>query len=327
MGKMGDSGTATAATTAAYINYEKTPFSAVVKVQDFLAMLGSALAMHNEMALLVDSEGMHIRGYDPSHIALVQADYPPNAMTMFDAPENPVVIGLDLKQTIKVFQRMNFGTEVGVTFENNKIILERFKAGRGGSSNTFKIMTHPDIRLDENAVKKISIVPTMQFEIHRNILASIYADIAAVFDKEGGGTLTVTMPDSEHVTYLAEHTYANPQFKKRVHSSEVVIELDSSNAVILQAADPKEHATYVLEDLVKMLEGMHAKSISPTIKHDKDEPEDPYAVAYLDTVNISCSPEKPMRIWYYSSNDKDASPDERLVVSHYLAGRINQNVK
>lgn len=86
---------------------------------DFLNIFKAIETLSDETTIEISESGLMVRAMDPSHIALVNVEYPPSRFQNFNAPES-VKFGVRLSEVVKALKRMK--DSITLTVDGNLII-------------------------------------------------------------------------------------------------------------------------------------------------------------------------------------------------------------
>jgi proliferating cell nuclear antigen len=212
--------------------------------------VGSMVNLIEEAAFKFTPAGVKMRAMDPSHIALVDFELPPDAFAEYEV-KAPTILGINLMEMNKVLSRAKPGDELGMEFDEkqNRLTLT-FK---GKSTRRLSL---PLISMDEREFPEPKIPFVAEIEVNAGVV------------QDG-------LKDAELVTDNVQFSVDKESFVMRAEgdkgSTELKLSKDDKEALAKLKVDQPARAVFNIKYLRDMMEGA-SSSDSVTILLGTDLP-------------------------------------------------------
>ena len=196
--------------------------------EDVKAIITSISTLTEEATFVANPEGITFRGMDPSHVALVDVNWPNSAFEQYDCKDE-VKFGVRIEELAKIIKRADKKDDIEIKIDDNVLLLTV------GRSKKYKI------RLIESSTNN---TPLPKIPYDSKIVLKY-----GKFEKILGDVNVV----SEYITTYAEGSKCS--FAGKGDSGEVVIEVDADETEEISTKNPGE-GTYSLEYLTPMVKAV-----------------------------------------------------------------------
>lgn len=211
-----------------------------VKIRDakqFKQILGALSVFSDDLQLTVNSDGLHARQMDPSHVAMFQFDYPKSAMYEYRPPlEGEAQVEFNLTEVLKLFRNVHTEDYLELSWSSDKGVLDiRFVGVR---DRTFHHMTLKPEAWEEAPIPKINLDAKVKMAMAG--FKEALADLELVADN------TRISVDSDRIVFSA---------KGDIDGLESPFNRDSEHVLRIEALEPVE-ASYSLDYLSRIVKGL-----------------------------------------------------------------------
>jgi proliferating cell nuclear antigen len=242
--------------TTAEEESEELQFSSVTKTPEMWKSISSAImTIVEEAHFEASQQGLTFRLMDPSHIALIDINWPSSAFEKFHCP-SVIKFGVRIDEFSKVIKRVEANDSVELNVQNNLLNIKT----SGGYQRNYKM------KLIESAASSSSPVPQMTFDskivLGPAILDKILADIGVISEQI---TIDTTMPTHDKAAI----------FSGTSDKGEVRVTLDDKSKIEnLQEINVKENSksTYTIDYISKIIRAIGFQSDLVTIEYSSKKP-------------------------------------------------------
>jgi proliferating cell nuclear antigen len=234
---------------------EELQFSSITKTPEMWKSVSSAImTIVEEAHFEASQEGLRFRSMDPSHVALIDINWPSSAFEKFHCP-SVIKFGIRIDEFSKVIKRAGTADSIEMNVQDNYLNIRT----SGGYLRNYKM------RLIESSASSSSPVPQMTFDskivLGPVILDKILADIGVISEQltiDTNGT-----PDKAAI------------FSGTSDKGEVRVTLDDkSNIEYLHEINVNENSksTYTIDYISKIIRAIGSQSDLITIEYSSKKP-------------------------------------------------------
>lgn len=241
---------------------EELQLLAVTRTSEVWKSVASVImTIVDEASFEAGPAGLTFRSMDPSHIALIDLNWPNSTFEKYECPSS-IKFGLKISDFAKIMKRANSGDSMEISLKNNSLNIKT----SGSYIRNYKM------NLIENADANASPLPKLSFDskivIGTSVLDKILTDVQMVSDNvsietvSGKQVLTFTgAADNGNATVVIDDDNAN---KKN----------DTENHRLLQEITVKEtsKATYNMEYILKIVKVLSSASENITLEYSSKKP-------------------------------------------------------
>jgi proliferating cell nuclear antigen len=224
------------------------------------SVVSGIMTIVDEASFEAGSAGLTFRSMDPSHIALIDLNWPNSTFEKYECPSN-IKFGLKISDFAKIIKRASSGDSMEISLKNTSLNIKT----SGNYVRNYKM------NLIENADANASPLPKLSFDskvvIGTSVLDKILTDIQMVSDNvsietvAGKQVLTFTgTADNGNATVVID----DDSDKKN----------DTENHRLLQEIKVIEtsKATYNMEYILKIVKALGSASENITLEYSSKKP-------------------------------------------------------
>ncbi len=171
-------------------------------------IMDAIVSLIDEGPMEIDKEEVRVKAVDPSQIAMVSLTIPKDAFMEYDVTE-PVIVGLNFSNLVKILNRARTGDKLELTLEDNQFVVKFISKKRKRTFHVPVIETRDIIRKEPNvepeAVVKM-LCSAFKDSLKDAVLVSSYMALEVhpdkfIFDAKGdSGKLVIEIEkDDENI--------------------------------------------------------------------------------------------------------------------------------
>lgn len=240
---------------------EELQLLAVTRTSEIWKSVASVvMTIVDEASFEAGTAGLTFRSMDPSHIALIDLNWPNSTFEKYECPST-IKFGLKISDFAKIIKRASSNDSIEVSLKNSSLNVKT----SGSYVRNYKI------NLIENADANASPLPKLSFDskivIGTSVLDKILTDIQVVSDNvsieavagKQGLTFTGTADNGSATVVIGDHAD-----KKN----------DTEDHHLLQEITVKEtsKATYNMEYILKIVKALSSASENITMEYSSKKP-------------------------------------------------------
>lgn len=190
--------------------------------RDFTIVLKTISEIVDEVAIQISTSGVHVKALDPSRIAMLVVDLPPEAFQEFSVNED-MSIGLAVSNLVKIFKSLKKSDRL-VIAANNEYIEILVEGTTGGRRYRFR-----NISILAEEMPKLNLVYDVEASILASPLKTLLKDLTDVVDTVGieANNDVITFFDYDSKKYSFKLTSASGNILNLVIKKNMAVAYDS----------------------------------------------------------------------------------------------------
>jgi len=190
---------------------------------EILAVFQATSTLVEEATIVIDSEGMHIRTMDPSHVALIDVSIPYNAFYDYTQVDRELKFGINLDELCKILRTFEQKQEIKFVFEQGMLHLKqegqkasiRLLEAMGGTTPLPKLNFNAKMNLNAEGIKKIlkflALKDYVRIDTNENVVTLSSKDDSGEVENKFE---TYNYLDQLQIKENSMSTYSNEYLKK-----------------------------------------------------------------------------------------------------------------
>jgi proliferating cell nuclear antigen len=240
---------------------EELQLLAVTKTSEIWKSVASVImTIVDEAAFEAGSAGLTFRSMDPSHIALIDLNWPNSTFEKYECPAT-IKFGLKISDFAKIIKRSGSNDSMEIRLRNNSLNIKT----SGSYVRNYKM------NLIESADANASPLPKLSFDskivIGTSVLDKILTDIQVMSDNVS----IETVADKQTLTFTGTADNGNATVMIDDYADK---KNNTENKLLLQEITVKEtsKATYNMDYILKIVKSLSSASDNITLEYSSKKP-------------------------------------------------------